>query len=330
MTGANTKHKVTRRRALGIFAVAASLPVGTGFGWLASEPGVQIYQWRGRALGVEAGMQFLHYSRAAVAKAVAASVAEIYRLEAIFSLYRDESELVRLNRDGRLDRASPELIAVLAEARRISEISNGAFDITVQPLWALHRRHYANGTTPKEREVRAILELVDYRGVEVSGQKVYLARPGMRLTLNGIAQGYITDRVAELVRAEGFDRVLLQLGETFGIAPADAPWRIGIEGWSDDTGVPTIPLASAAIATSAGASTPLGAYKHHIFDPVEGGSPHQYSSVAVIADRALGADALSTAIYAAPAWKSGQILRDGGGLQAFIVRRRGESHWLKT
>ncbi|NQV56093.1 MAG: FAD:protein FMN transferase [Rhodospirillales bacterium] len=326
MMRANSRRIIHRRKVLGIFAAAACLPLGIGLGRAAGSIGSHEYRWRGRALGVEAEMRIFHPDLATVEKAVTTSVAEIDRLESIFSLYRGDSELVRLNRDGRLDRVTPELRAVLAEARRISEISNGAFDITVQPLWKLHRRHFAHGTFVENDEIQSALQLVGYRGVELSGHKVRLSRPGMALTLNGIAQGYITDRIADLLRDHGFDRVLLQLGETFGIAPTDAPWRIGVEGWQNRPGDITVPLVSAAIATSMGNSTPLGAQIHHIFDPRGGGPTGNYRSVSVVADRALTADALSTAIYAAPSGKAAHILSNGGGRQAYVVTNLGESH----
>ena len=76
----------------------------------------------------------------------------------------------------------------------------------------------------------------------------------MALTLDGIAQGYITDRVADMLRSEGFDNVLVQAGETVALAPASAarPWRVGVPGVGDAPPVDVLDLRDAAVATSIG------------------------------------------------------------------------------
>ena len=113
-------------------------------------------------------------------------------------------------------------------------LSGGAFDVTVQPLWQLYAAHFAanpdDAAGPPAPRLELARRRVGHRALALDGAGVRLLRPGMAVTLNGIAQGYVTDRVAELLRDAGFASVLVQLGETFaGAPPADGvPWRIGI------------------------------------------------------------------------------------------------------
>ena len=143
------------------------------------------------------------------------------------------------------------------------------------------------------------------RAVDPGRQRVRLPRPGMALTFNGIAQGYMTDRVADLLRNAGFDHVLVQLGETraLGGRQADQPWRVAA---ADKV----IAISNRAIATSSGPASrfdPRGRH-HHLFDPRSGRSAASYRSVTVIAERATDADALSTALAVAPPDQAGAIL----------------------
>ncbi|HEY5598914.1 MAG TPA: FAD:protein FMN transferase, partial [Kiloniellales bacterium] len=204
--------------------------------------------------------------------------------------------------------------------RRFGALSTGAFDVTVQPLWRLYAAHFAANPQATDRPPRAALkaalELVDYRRLRIAED--HIAMPtGMSVTLNGIAQGYITDRVADLLRARGWRHVLVDLGEIRALddRPDGRPWRIGLAA----AGV--VPLADQAVATSAGAGTPFtqDARIHHLLDPRSGRSANTYRSVTVIAARATVADALSSAIYVAPRDQAADILRRGGGIEARLV-----------
>ena len=236
---------------------------------------------------------------------IARCVEEIDRLEDVFSLYRPESAIRRLNRDGRLAAPPLELVALLAEARSCSERTDGIFDVTVQPLWHLYAAHFARpGADPRgptEAEHARAKALVDHRAVEVEPGEVGFARPGMEITLNGIAQGYITDRVAALLQDAGMGDVLLDIGEVraLGRHPDGRSWRVGIRRAAEpETVARTVTLTDRAVATSAGIASvfePSGRH-HHLFDPATGRPAQATGQVSVIAPRATVADALSTAL----------------------------------
>ncbi len=331
--------KVSRRRAIGVFAATAGLPL------MMSVPGVaraagrngSLFEWNGTALGASSRMILSHPDREAARRLVVMCRDEIERLERIFSLYRSSSELSRLNRGGRLDAPSHDMVRLLSACRRFGDLSGGAFDVTVQPLWRLYADHFAahpgdeNG--PDARALERVRALVDYRGVEVTARRISFARKGMAVTLNGIAQGYITDRVAELLRAEGMDNVLIQLGETHALGghPQGRAWRLGLTaaagthgegaGHDEATGENVVELRNRALATSAphGFTFDREGRFHHLIDPDSGNSPQAVAGVSVTAPRAADADALSTALSVMEARRGAQMMERVGDATAWVV-----------
>jgi thiamine biosynthesis lipoprotein len=94
----------------------------------------RLFEWRGTALGAETRIALYQLDETAATAAVRAAVDEVERLENEFSLYRPDSALMKLNRDGILDRPSLDMLRLLQESRRFGELTDGAFDVTVQPL----------------------------------------------------------------------------------------------------------------------------------------------------------------------------------------------------
>ncbi len=295
---------MTRRRAftlIGTWAgMGALLPPAA---WASSDTASPTpFRWTGQALGAKAEMILYHPNKEQARRLVSSCVDEIERLENIFSLYRTTSELARLNRSGRLDRPSHDMLRLLGLSGRYFDLSGGAFDPSVQPLWQLYSSHFSRpGTTegPRDEDIRKALKRVGFAKVDYSATSVSFSRPGMGLTFNGIAQGYITDRIADILKENGLDRVLVNLGEIRAIGPAredGTPWRIGLSNAGGNT--ETVDLKDLAIATSSGGATrfdPEGRY-HHLFDPRIGRSAGMYSSISVTAPLAADADALSTAL----------------------------------
>ena len=150
--------------------------------------------------------------------------------------------------------------------------------------------------------------------------------------MTALAQGDIADRVARLLGALGFDRVVLQLGETFVLAPAATGLpsargsRIGVaDPRSPRNLVAWARLSNRAMATSSGLATRFDATGrvHHLFDPATGESANRALAVSVIAERALTADALSTALFIAPRRRAREILRARGADSALFVEPDG-------
>lgn len=208
--------------------------------------------------------------------------AEVSRIEALFSLYRD-SALTRLNRDGRLAYPTQDFLELCALADRVHHATQERFDPTVQALWVARAQ---GGDTGAARD------LVGWSRVEISSHEIRL-RPGMGLTFNGIAQGFAADRIAAMLRAEGLNNVLIDMGEIASLGPrADGkPWYAQVQR-PDGLALADILLENRALATSSPMGTLLPDRTGHILDP-RGGDP-LWSTVAVSAPSAAVADALST------------------------------------
>jgi thiamine biosynthesis lipoprotein len=317
---------LTRRRFIHISAIAAGaslLPRLARAG--ASSAGLR--QWRGVALGADASLQVYHPDAAVADRLIAASLDEVHRLERIFSLYRKDSALVRLNRDGQLDAPPPELVELLSTSAQFSRLTGGAFDVTVQPLWELYAGHFslpgADPAGPGKETIAAARALVGYEDVHVDAAAIRLARPGAKITLNGIAQGYATDRVADLLRAAGCEHTLVDMGEirAIGDHPRHRPWDVALRDPRDGSrSLGSLPLDDMAIATSSGLGTQFDATGrfNHIFDPSNGSCASRYLSVSVKTVRATTADALSTAFSLMPRDSARQVLEACGGGEALF------------
>lgn len=300
-----------RRRVLGILAATslAGLSIAAGaYGRRARVQDADLHQWRGTALGADSTLLVHHPDRNEAARLTALAVSEIERLEKLYSLKRNDSLLVQLNHEQYLDNPPPELVSLLTRARAWSDLTGGAFDITVQPLWKLYSKHFSrpmpDPAGPSEALLTKARHLVNYRAMEVTQARIKLAEPGMAVTLNGIAQGEITDRVVRLLKNEGISNSLVDLGEmrALGSHPGARPWHVGIKNpYNAKAIVAQIELNDRALATSSVTGTvfePSGRH-HHLFNPKSGLPGGGLVSASVIARRAVDADALSTAMLAA-------------------------------
>lgn len=283
------------------------LVAGLGLGALGGLQAMPAGAWHQRSLlglGTTLNLQVWHADTPHAEKALDAAVAVLREVEASMSLFRPDSELQRLNREGALPHPTAHLQRVLGEALHVARRSGGDFDPTVQPLWQVWDRAARRQLRPDRRELDAARARIGWRDVDLSPAHVRLRRPGMGLTLNGIAQGYAADAVRLVLRAHGIEHALLDTGEqtAWGRNPRGQAWTLGIED-PHDTGrmVTAVRPDGRAVATSAdhrSAFTPDHRH-HHILDPRLGDSPPFLSSVTVLADTAMRADALTKVMFMA-------------------------------
>jgi thiamine biosynthesis lipoprotein len=298
----------------------------------ATAPSGQLFSWQGEVLGALSELTLWHTDAALAQRTILRVSGEIARYEGIFSLYRDDSEISRLNATAALSKPSPELRGLVEESQRLSLLSEGAFDISVQPLWRVYEAHFWSHSdiqpdiVAKARDVAR--DLVDFRQIDVGAARIAFARAGMGITLNSVAQGFITDSIADLLRNEGFESAVVDLGEfrALGRHPDGHPWRIGIRNGMAAGGIArTVELEDMALAVSGGYGTtfePTGRF-HHIFDPHTGASANGLVDVAVIGPRATVANGLSTAICVAGEDRAPALLAAYPGMRAILTRPDG-------
>lgn len=251
-------------------------------------------------MGTFVGITALGDSRGHAEETVGRAYAEIDRLVKIFSRFDSTSALSVLNAEGKLAGAPSELLDVVAQGQHFSRCSDRCFDMTVAPVVDLLERSKGK---PDARDLRAALSLVDTQAVRQSGKGLAFSRPGMAVTLDGIAKGFIADRAADTLVAGGITHFLLDAGGDIrvqGFSDGQArPWRVAIEDPDKKGHYPAVlSLRSGAVATSGGYEVFFDSSRKstHLVDPRNGNSPTYIKSVSVQAPTVMQADALATAL----------------------------------
>ncbi len=290
-----------------------------------------------RALGTEVSILAHHEDQKTAAAAVDAAFAELELVESVMSLYRysgndyrPESQLCRLNRDGVLRNPHPYLVEVLRFAADVSRQTEGALDVTVQPLWSLFAAAKKQARLPSDAEIDTARSKVDWRRVQISKHEIRLRGEGMAVTLNGVAQGFAADRAAAALQKHGVVHALLNTGEigTLGAKPDGQAWRVGIQHPREpDAYLALADLDGRCLSTSGDYATTFSDdFRHnHIFDPRTGNSPDVFSSVTVVAPTGLAADALSTAVFVLGVDRGLELIQQRPGADALLVMKDGRT-----
>ncbi|MZR30762.1 FAD:protein FMN transferase [Sneathiella litorea] len=304
MTQKRSKSTVTRRRFIIMASALGALPVMPAAA-LAMDGEMQAVNWTGAALGAEASIQLFHLDPEWARGQLDRCQREISRLENIFSLYKPYSAICRLNAEGYLNNPDIEFLNLLSLAKSFSQQTHGLFDVTVQPLWKLYVDHFsrenADPAGPKPSEIQAVLETVGSSKINLMTGRIEFEKSGMAITLNGVAQGYITDRIAALLKSAGFENVLVSLGENYALGrrPDGSPWRVGILSPEDGKSISsTVNLTNKALATSGGYGSPFSptSSANHLLNPLTGGYAASNYSTSVISPSATHADMASTVL----------------------------------
>ncbi|GIX16773.1 MAG: FAD:protein FMN transferase [Rhodothalassiaceae bacterium] len=316
----------SRRRVLQVIAAApafAALPAR------ARGADAAPVLWRGRLMGAEASLAIYAppAARASAEEALAEAVALARRLEALFSLYRADSALVLLNETGRLRAPPPDFAALLAHAALMHRLTDGFFNPLVGVLFDLYLAHFADRPLdeagPPRSALEAVRPLLCWSALRHDDRAVTLAA-GAKLSFNGIAQGYATDRVAELLGRRGFRPVLVNFGEyrALGGHPRGTPFTVGLA----DPRAPGAVIGTLPVSPALAASSPFAAVFdeegrfHHLLDPrTARPAADAPAGIWVAAGDATTADALSTGLAVAPPTRRHGILARFPGAKAWIL-----------
>jgi thiamine biosynthesis lipoprotein len=260
-----------------------------------------LYRFTFFAMAAENEVQVYADDEAQAARVANAAIAEVKRIEAKYSRYREESLLSRINANAGKEavEVDEETLRLLAFADAAFRQSGGLFDATsgvLRRAWNFRERR-----VPTQSELDAILPLVGWQRVEIAGNRVRLAQPGMQLDFGGFGKEYAVDRAARVMVEHGAKSAMVSLAgdlAILGAQPGGQPWRMGIRHpRRDDKLLATIPVLSGAIATSGDYERFIevdGVRHCHILDPRTGRSARGLQSVTVQAQSCLIAGSATT------------------------------------
>jgi len=246
------------------------------------------------SMGTLVSVVVLDASQERADDAIEQAFAETARLVGILSRHDSSTPLAHLNAVGVLRDAPPELLEVIGRALRYHQLTFGAFDVTVKPLVDL--LDATRGTAAPAEQAEAA-ELVGADRMRLSGRTLCFDRSGMGVTLDGIAKGYVVDRMADALTRRGLTRFLINAGGDIRASGRNydgRPWTIGVrDPWNEDALCDVVSLTDGALATSGNYEKPF----EHIVDVGSGRSARRSLAVSVRAPHAMAADALATALF---------------------------------
>ena len=281
------------------------------------------------AMGTFVSMTLLHSSRDQAQEAMGEAFLEIDRLTRTISRFDETTAVGQLNREGYLKDTPPEVAQVIGRSLEYYRISNGAFDISVKPVVDLFKETFSEGKRmpPTETELREALRLVNASNIELRKGIVRFKHPGMGITLDGIAKGYIVDRASEVLARHRIKNHLINAGgdiRTMGHRRDQKPWTIAVQDPQKKKRYPDIiHVTDGAVATSGNYEIYFDREKmfHHIVNPNTGLSPEESTSVSVLANTAMDADALSTSVFVMTPGRGTRFINSLPGCESLVVAK---------
>ncbi len=258
------------------------------------------------------------------------AAAEIERIENLISSWKEDSETSRINQNAgiRPVKVSLELYKLIERAIQISEITDGAFDITYAALDDIWKFDGSMQYAPTAGEIGEVLDKVDYNKIVLNSadRSVFLKEKGMKIAFGGIGKGYAADKVKELMVSKQVKAGMINAGgdiTAWGTKATGDRWLIGIVNPQSRTKIFSwLPLveSSVAITGSENAFVSFNGKKYtHIIDPKNGYPSIGISKVTVLGKSAELCDALATAVFVMGKEKGLALINQLGGTEAIIV-----------
>jgi len=268
-----------------------------------------------------------------------AAFARMEEVVMIASTFDSEAEAFQLNRDGYRDNPSPELVELINMSLKYSELTDGSFDITIQPLldlWQFNpnaaRQFWELDSSVQQEKINQARKLVGSDKVVVTKNRISFMTDGMEVILGGIAKGYVVDKALEVIAGMGVKSALIDAGGdigTLGSKPNNEPWTVSLANPDDTTqSLATFNVAGRAVATSGNYERYFDPDKsvHHIMDPRTGFSASESISVTIIAEGATRADTLATSVFVMGPEDGLRLVELLDNVECFIVDANREIH----
>jgi thiamine biosynthesis lipoprotein len=266
-----------------------------------------------------------------------AAIHEMDRIENEMSEWREETPLSMINRKAGKEAVvvPEELFNVIVSAQKVSELSDGAFDIS----WASMRGvwSFAKGSEhlPAPEEVKERLPLVNYKNIELDAAKktIFLKKPGMAIGLGAIAKGYAVDKAMQVIVSMGIKNAIVKAGGDMRVQGTEdgKPWEIGIKHPRNrEKLLGQLPLSNISISTSGDYERFFikdGILYHHIMDPKTGYPAKGCQSVTILAPDTMTSDALSTAVFVLGPENGMKLIKSLPGIEGIIVDSNGNVHY---
>lgn len=256
-----------------------------------------------------------------------------------FSRTIETSEISQINKaNGQPVTVSDDTIELIEAGLYYSELSGGAFDITISPLSSLWAFGEEDASVPEESEIAEALSHVDYRQVHIDGNEVWLEDPEAALDLGAIAKGFIADKIKEYLVSQNIASGIIDLGGnvlTIGTRPDHEEYVIGIQRPFAEQNelIETISVEDSSVVTS-------GVYEryfyeddvlyHHILNP-DTGYPYDNHllSVTILSPKSTDGDGLSTTCFALGLEEGSRLIESLDGISAMFITDDYEIHWAE-
>jgi thiamine biosynthesis lipoprotein len=320
---------------IGLVAAAVSAAIWVSMRW---DRAVQVDSGSRVVMGTFSRIVAIAPNRSTAMRGIEAAFKDQQAIEQMMSFHRSDSELAKVNAEAfeHPVQVSVPIVVVLQKAMEISRLSDGAFDVTVGPLMQLWKAAGQAGLLPTETELAEAKAKVGWDKVVIDPNQrtVRFAVQGMKIDMGGIAKGYAVDRCVQILKEQGALGGMVDLGgniRCFGRPPKGREgWRIGIQDpcQTDDLDASTggialiLRLTDQAVATSGHYRrfTLIGDRKvSHILNPKTGTSNESLSSDTLIAQDAMTADALSTAVSVLGREQGLALVQRIPGVEAILI-----------
>jgi len=302
----------------------------------------QRFEYEEPHMGTRFRFVFYAADRQLADRAAKAGFARVSTLNGIMSDYVETSELMQLcakfeKATGKPVKVSVDLFFVLDKANKVSELSEGSFDVTVRPLVVLWRQARRTQRLPDATESADAKKLVGYRKMKLDAKEktVELTVPGMQLDLGGIAKGYAADEVLKVLKEHGITNALVVAGGDIAVSgkpPGSDGWKVDIAPLPGSKERRLLLLTDAAVSTSGDAEQFVvidGVRYSHIVDPATGLGLKGQRSVTVIARHGIDADSLTKMASIFPADKAIAAIDKLDEVSALIIRKEGDKEVVR-
>ncbi|MEM7099548.1 MAG: FAD:protein FMN transferase [Pseudomonadota bacterium] len=283
-------------------------------------------------MGTRISVELYHADADKAAEVMAAVMDEMHRIDHAYSPYKPASQLSTLNSRASKDwvEVSEELYMLLRQSIKMSEMTDGAFDVTFGSVGRFY--DYRDKSAPDDETIAETVQAIDYRHLLLNQatRAVKYANPYVYVDLGGIAKGYAVDRGAAILTEAGATQASVSAGGDSVIIGdrRGKPWTVGIKHpRQPDKMVAILPLEDTAVSTSGDYERFFvrdGVRYHHILDPQTGRSAQGSWSVTVLGPQGMITDALSTSVFVLGPEKGLALIDKLPGVDAIIIDPQGK------